>query len=146
MTLKNRAKKALKLYFVLFTLISILLMILGLLFDADRPLGYQVFLSPLIYAALGVIPVLLFNQEKELSVKGLIIRRIIELVLIEAIYLVLAFSSDNIPTEKFGVIIGISVGVAIVYGITILIEYIFESVESKEMNEYLYSFQNRQNG
>lgn len=142
MKLKNRAGKALKLYFILVTLITILLMILGLIFDSDRTFSYQAFASPLIYAALGVIPVFIFDGEKELSVKGLIIRRIAELVLIEAIYLALAFSSDTIPTERRGVVIGIALGIVVVYGLTFLIEYIFESVESKEMNKYLYSYQN----
>lgn len=143
MKLKNRALKAFKLYFVLVTLITILLMILGVAFDADRTFSYQAFASPLIYAAVGVIPVFIFNQEKELSVKGLIIRRIVELALIEAIYIVMAFSADTIPTEKRGVVIGIALGIAAVYVLSFFVEYIIESVESKEMNEYLYSFQNR---
>lgn len=144
MKLKNRAQKALKLYFILVTLISILLMILGLIFDADRTLTYQAFASPLIYAFLGVIPVFIFDRDKELSVKGLIIRRIAELVLLEAIFLFLAFSADTIPTEKKGVVLGIALGIAVIYGLTFLFEYIFETVESKEINEYLYNYQNRQ--
>lgn len=144
MKLKNRAQKALKLYFILVTLISILLMILGLIFDADRTLTYQAFASPLIYAFLGVIPVFIFDRDKELSVKGLIIRRIAELVLLEAIFLFLAFSADTIPTEKKGVVLGIALGIAVIYGLTFLLEYIFETIESKEINEYLYNYQNRQ--
>lgn len=144
MKLKNRAQKALKLYFILVTLISILLMILGLIFDADRTLTYQAFASPLIYAFLGVIPVFIFDRDKELSVKGLIIRRIAELVLLEAIFLFLAFSADTIPTEKKGVVLGIALGIAVIYSLTFLFEYIFETVESKEINEYLYNYQNRQ--
>lgn len=144
MKLKNRAQKALKLYFTLVTLISILLMILGLIFDADRTLTYQAFASPLIYAFLGVIPVFIFDRDKELSVKGLIIRRIAELVLLEAIFLFLAFSADTIPTEKKGVVLGIALGIAVIYSLTFLFEYIFETVESKEINEYLYNYQNRQ--
>lgn len=144
MKLKDRALKALKLYFVLVTFITILLMILGLSFDADRTFSYHAFASPLIYAALGVIPVFIFNQEKELSVKGLIARRIAELTLIEIIFMGIAFSVETIPTERRGVVIGISLGIVVIYVLTFGVEYIFESIESNEMNKYLNSYQNRQ--
>lgn len=144
MKLKDRALKALKLYFVLVTFITILLLILGLSFDADRTFGYQAFASPLIYAALGVIPVFMFNQEKELSVKGFIARIIAELALIEAIFLRIAFSVETIPTERRGVVIGISLGIVVIYVLTFGVEYIFESIESNEMNKYLNNYQNRQ--
>lgn len=144
MKLKDRAQKAFKLYFILVTLITVLLMILGLVFDADRTFSYQVFASPLIYAALGVIPVMIFKQEKELSVKKLLLRRFFELILIEAIFIGLALSADTIPTERTGVVIAIALGIAVVYVLTFFVEYLFESAESKEMNELLYSYQSRQ--
>lgn len=144
MKLKDRALKALKLYFVLVTFITILLMILGLAFDADRTFSYHAFASPLIYAALGVVPVFIFNPEKELSVKGLIARRIAELTLIEMIFMGIAFSVETIPTERRCVVIGISLGIVVIYVLTFWVEYIFESIESNEMNKYLNSYQNRQ--
>lgn len=143
MKFKDRALKALKLYFVLVTLITILLMVLGLAFDGDRLFSYQVFASPLIYAALGTIPVFIFNQEKELGIKGLIIRKIAELALIEAIYMAMAFSVDTIPTERKSVVIGIAVGIVFVYVLTYLVEYLIESVESKELNKYLSVYQRK---
>ena len=98
MNLKGRAEKALKLYFIEVTLITILLMILGLMFDSDRTFSYQAFASPLIYAAIGTLPVLLFDQDKELSVKKLILRNFAELAIIEAVILFIAFFADSIPT------------------------------------------------
>ena len=97
MNLKHKFYQAIKLYFMLVTFISILLMILGLAFDSERTFSYSVFLSPLIYAAVGVLPVFLPGHDKELSVKLLILKKIIELVIIETIIFILAFSSDTIP-------------------------------------------------
>lgn len=144
MKFKERARKAVKLYFVLVTLITILLMILGSAFDADRTFGYQAYASPLIYAALGVLPVFIFDREKELGVKGYIVQRIVEFVLIEAVFMAVAFSADTIPTEKMGVVIGIALGIAIIYGLTFVIEYVFESAESRKMNEDLCNYQRKQ--
>ena len=81
MNLKHKFYQAIKLYFMLVTFISILLMILGLAFDSERTFSYSVFLSPLIYAAVGVLPVFLPGHDKELSVKMLILKKIIELVI-----------------------------------------------------------------
>ena len=117
-------------------------MILGLTFDNDRVLGYDVFISPLIYAAIGVIPIFFFKNDREISMKRLIVQRVITLLFIEAVILILAFSAKNIPTERKGVVIGIAVGVAIVYVLSLVVEYIFELTQSKELNEALEKYQN----
>ena len=141
MSIKAKAEKALKLYFVLVTLITILLMILGLGFDHDRTFSYEAFASPLIYAAIGVIPVFLFDSEKELTVRQLIITRVIELAIVEAIVMVLAFSADTIPTEKRGVVIGIAAGIAVIFVLSQVLEYVFESATAKQLNESLEDYQ-----
>ena len=144
MKLKDRVLEAFRQYFILVTLITVLLLILGLTLDADRTFSYQAFASPLIYAALGVVPGLFVNRKKELSVKGLILRRLAELALNEAIFMGIAFSADTIPTENSGVVVGISLGIVAVYALTFLVEYVFEAVESNKMNAYLRSYQNGQ--
>lgn len=143
MKIKEKLGEAFRLYFILVTLISVLLMILGLAFDSDRVLGYSVFLSPLIYAAIGVIPVFFFKKETEISMKKLICQNVFSLLFIEAIILILAFNAKSIPTERKGVVIGIAVGIAVVYILTLIVEYIFELTQSKKLNEDLINYQNR---
>ena len=63
MKLKEKIGEAFRLYFILVTLITILLLILGMLLDGDRTFSYEAFLSPLIYAAIGVISVFFFNGD-----------------------------------------------------------------------------------
>ena len=128
-------------YFILVTLITVLLLILGLTLDNDRVLGYEAFLSPLIYAAIGVIPVFFFGSEKEISMKRLLIQRIVTLLFVEAAVLVLAFSAKSIPTERKGVVIGIAVGIAVVYVLSLVVEYVFELIQSRELNEALEVYQ-----
>ena len=141
MKLKEKLGEAFKLYFILVTLITVLLLVLGLTLDSDRTLGYEAFLSPLIYAAIGVIPVFFFGNDKEISMRRLIIHRLLTLFFVEAMVMLLAFSSSSIPTERKGVVIGISVGVAIVYVLSQVVEYIFELTESRKMNEALEEYQ-----
>lgn len=139
--MKDRLNEALKTYFILVTLITILMFVLGTLFDSDRTLGYDAYLSPLIYAAIGSLPNLLLGSYKELSVKGLLLRRFFELIFIEATVLVIAFSVSSIPTERTSVVAGLAVGIAVVYILTIVVEYIIELGNSKKLNEALYRYQ-----
>lgn len=140
MKAKDILTKALTLYFMLVTFITVLLMILGLMFDSDRTFSYQVFASPLIYAAIGVLPVFLPGKDKELSVKGLIIRRLVEIAVVEVIIIFLAFSADNIPTENKGVVIGIAGGIIVIYLLTNALEYLYEKRESDKLNSILAEY------
>ena len=144
MKIKDRLGEAFRMYFILVTLITVLLLILGLTLDNDRVLGYEAFLSPLIYAAIGVIPVFFFGSEKEISMRRLLIQRIVTLLFVEAVVMVLAFSAKSIPTERKGVVIGIAVGIAVVYVLSLVVEYIFELIQSREMNEALEMYQRRE--
>ncbi len=140
MNVRTKIEQAVKLYFMLVTLITIMLMILGLAFDSERTFSYSVFASPLIYAAIGVLPVFLPTRKKELSVAGIIIRRIIELAIIETITFLLVLSSDNIPSDKKSVIIGIAVGIVVIYILAIATEYLYEKRKSNEMNVLLEDY------
>ena len=140
MKLKNKLAQAMKIYFMLVTLITILIMVLGLLFDSDRTLSYQAYASPLIYAAIGVIPVFLPEPKKEAGVKTLILKRITEIAIIEIIILALAFLSDNIPTNKRGVVVGISCGIIVIYGLINLFSYLYEKKEAAILNENLAAY------
>ena len=143
MRIKEKLGEAFRLYFILVTLITVLLMVLGLLFDSDRTFGYEAFVSPLIYAAVGVIPVFFFHSDKEISMKQLIIRRIIQELSVEALILLIVFNAPNIPSERIEVVIGIAVGVLVVFILSMVVEYIFELTQANEMNRYLEEYRNR---
>ncbi len=144
MRFRDRLIEAMRIYFILVTFITILLLIIGLAFDGDRTFGYEVFLSPLIYAAIGVLPALLLYSEKELSMTRLIIKNIFQLGIIEAIIMILVFTKDTIPSDKKSVVISIAVGIAVIYVLTMVVEYIFELSQSKTMNESLEKYQKLQ--
>ncbi len=143
MRIKEKFGEAFRLYFILVTLITVLLMVLGLLFDSDRTFGYEAFVSPLLYAAVGVIPVFFFHSDKEISMKQLIIRRIIQELSVEALILLIVFNAPNIPSERPGVVIAIAAGVLVVFILSMVVEYIFELTQANEMNGYLEEYRNR---
>ena len=141
MKIKEKLYEAFRLYFILVTLISILIMILGLWLDSDRVLGYDVFISPLFFAAVCIIPVFFIGNDKEISMKRLLLKNVLTLAFVEAAVLIIAFNSKSIPTERRSVVLALAVGITVIYILTIVIEYIFELNESKLFNEALDKYQ-----
>ena len=139
--IKERLGEAFRLYFILVTLITILLMVVGMLFDSDRTLSYDAYFSPLFYAFIGVIPVFFFQSDKELSMKRLIIRNVFYVLIVEAAILLIVFKAPNIPTDRIEVVISIAVGVLVVFILSLIVEYIFELTQTNEMNAYLEEYQ-----
>ena len=139
--IKERLGEAFRLYFILVTLITILLMVVGMLFDSDRTLSYDAYFSPLFYAFIGVIPVLFFQSDKELSMKRLIIRNVLYVLIVEAAILLIVFKAPNIPSDRIEVVISIAVGVLVVFILSLIVEYIFELTQANEMNAYLEEYQ-----
>ena len=53
------------------------------------------------------------------------------------------FTSKNIPSEKTGMVVVLAAGIAVIYVLSIVVEYIFELTQSREMNIALEAYQNR---
>lgn len=134
----------LRVYTLLVTLITILLIILGKLLDRDRVFSYEAFLSPLIYALIGTVAAIITRSDKELSVRNLIIRKVISLLLIEGAIILLALNSDTIPTEKSWVIPGLTLGILLVFILTHVILYFIDRKEAEKLNTDLARYQEKQ--
>ena len=141
MKLKERLINTIRLYFMLVTLITVLLIVLGLALDSDRVFGYEAFFSPLIYATISVVPCFFLNTSRELSIPALLIRRGVTLAIIEAVILTLAFNAKSIPTENPAVVIGIAGGIVVVYVLACVFEYIFERSQAARLTQDLERYQ-----
>lgn len=135
---------ALRVYTLLVTLITILLIILGKLLDRDRVFSYEAFLSPLIYALIGTAATVVTRSDKELSIRDLIIRKVISLLLIEGAIIFLALNADTIPTEKSWVIPGLALGILAVFVLTHVILYFIDRKEAEKLNTDLARYQEKQ--
>ena len=135
---------ALRVYTLLVTLITILLIILGKLLDRDRVFSYEAFLSPLIYALIGTAATVVTRSDKELSIRDLIIRKVISLLLIEGAIIFLALNADTIPTEKSWVIPGLALGILAVFVLTHVILYFIDRKEAEKLNTDLAHYQEKQ--
>ena len=136
--------RALRLYTLLVTLIIIMMMILGHLLDRDRVFSYDAFFSPLIYALIGTAATMITQSDKELSVRNLIIRKVISLLLIEGVIIFIALNADTIPTEKSWVIPCLALGIFAVFVLSHIILYFIDRKEAEKLNADLARFQEKQ--
>ena len=141
---KDLLIRALRLYTLLVTLITILMIILGNLLDRDRIFSYDAFFSPLIYALIGTVAAMITHSDKELSVRDLIIRKVISLLIIEGAIVFIALNSDTIPTEKSWVLPGLALGVFAVFVLSHIIMYLIDRKEAEKLNADLARFQEKQ--
>ncbi len=135
---------ALRLYTLLVTLITVLMIVLGHLLDRGRVFSYDAFFSPLLYALIGTAVTLITRSDRELSVRSLIIRKVISLILIEGAILLIALNADTIPTEKNGVVAGLALGVLVVYVLAHIVLYLIDKKEAEKLNEDLFRYQEKQ--
>ena len=126
--------RAFRLYTLLVTLITVLMIILGSLLDRDRVFSYDAFISPLLYALIGTAATAVTWTEKELSIRKLIIRKAIALLLIEGAILFVALKSDTIPTEKNWVVPCLLAGVFAVYVLSHIILYFIDRREAEKIS------------
>lgn len=141
MSIKEILYRSLMIYFILVACITAGIAILGSVLDPDARFGYSGFASPFIFAALGVIPNLLMYSSKELSDKQIILRKIIQLAVIEAEVMGACILSPMIRTEKAEVIIGVIVCVLVIFLLVNFIVIMNNFFFAKHLTKELMRFQ-----
>lgn len=141
MSLKQFLIRRLSLFFMLTTLITAAVYILGSCFDSDARFGYGAFLSPLFYAGCCVLPSLVTWSRRELKPRELFLRELIQFLLTEGVVLVLAFRSRVIDTSRAAVVLGIAGSVLVIYLLAFLFSWLANSAQARQVNEELVRFQ-----
>lgn len=130
-------------YFMLTTMILVVMTVLGTYFMPEVRFGYKEFEAPLTYAAWGTLPSIVLYAKKELTMKQMLVRKIIQLILIEVIVLVVALPADIIDRGNSALVISLIGCVFVIYLLTHIIEWYQDSVTAKKMTEELLLFQEK---
>nr|WP_294489848.1 hypothetical protein [uncultured Anaerosporobacter sp.] len=83
MTKKYFAIKLLNMFFIITTLITIVMGVMGLIWERDRLLTYEVMFSPVIIGFISVLPSIVMYSKKELTLRQIVIRKVLHLLLLE---------------------------------------------------------------
>ena len=141
MSIKQFIVRKLGLFFMLSTLITVAIYLLGSHFDGEARFGYDALLSPLTYAGCCVLPGFVTFSRREPKPRELLLRRALRFVLTEAVVLFLAFRSRTIDTSRPAVLLGIAGSVLVIYLLVFLFSWLVNSAQAKQVNQELQAFQ-----
>ena len=130
-------------YFMLTTMILVIMMVLGTYFMPEIRFGYDQFKVPLIYAAWGTLPNIVMYAKKELTMKQMLLRKIIQLILVEIIVLAVALPAEIRENKNQALVISLVICVFVIYVLTHVIEWYQDSISVKKMTEELLGFQKK---
>ena len=140
---KELLSKMFRNYFVLVTLINAVIFVSGSIAQPDARFGYSVFIMPLIYALAGILPQAVMYSRRELSIKEVLIRKFIQLLLIEFLVNGIILGEDVLRPENTDVLKTISVCVILVYVFANIISWGLDSVSARMLTRELAEFQKK---
>lgn len=138
---KEFFKDVLNTYFIVVTLVVVSTFLLGMIFQPDQQFGYEAFLSPLIYGFFGVLPMLIMYSKKELSIKQILVRKVIQLIVLEGILLFVGFYASGLTIKNLPTLTGFALSVFIIYILVHVISFILDYNQASKMNESLKELQ-----
>ena len=130
-------------YFMLATMILVVMAVLGTHFMPEVRFGYEQFEAPLTYAAWGTLPNIILYSRRELTMKQMLVRKILQLVLVEVIVVKVALPVEAFKVENRALMISLVGCVFAIYVLTHIIAWYQDSITAKKMTEDLRVFQKR---
>lgn len=143
MSFREHFKAVMSQFFVIATLINLAIFILGEIFRPDDKFGYEAFLSPIIYAAISLVPMLLMYSKKELTVKQHIFRELLQLISVEVILIFLGLGTESLKSENLALTASFALSVFIIYMLVYVIAWLLDLNTARQINTDLKSFQSK---
>ena len=130
-------------YFMLVTMIAGVMAVLGVRFIPDASFGYEAFVTPLKYAVYGTLPNVVMYARQELTRKQFLVRKVIQLILIEVIVIAVALPARVLEEKNIEMIVSLGISIFAVFILTHLIEWFQNYTSAKQMTEELLIFQQK---
>ncbi|MBR2554905.1 MAG: DUF3021 family protein [Aeriscardovia sp.] len=144
--MKEHIKDNLINFFIIVTMVNIVIFICGSLFAPDQNITYAAFIVPIIDGILGSIPGLIMYSKRELTVKQMIIREVIQFFMVEIIILLFSFGFSGFRIENLNMMAIVALSVAAVYISVWVIRFFLDSRKAKKMTDDLKMFQKSLSG
>ena len=132
-------KRSLMNFFIIVTCISAVIGIIGLIYEPSRRFGYEAYFSPLIFGAISIIPSFVTYSKKELTVKQMVFRNVIQLIVLECLILITGYLF-GIMKDKM-IAISVAVSIIIVFIIVHFISWVVDFKTAANLNENLKAYQ-----
>ena len=139
--MKERIKSISGSFFVSVTLINLAMLILGMIIRPEQRFGYEVFLYPLIYGLIGIIPALIAKEGRELTVRQAVIKHVMQMIMTVVLILAFMFAGKPMNRDSLLAATGVAASVVIIYAMVILIGWFLDLKNARIMTEDLKRFQ-----
>ena len=141
--MKDKLRHILGSFFISVTLINIAMLVLGSLLMPEQRFGYEVFIYPIIYGVIGIIPALITRDGKELSVKQTLVKNAVQMLMTVALILAFIFGGHPVDRNLIMTAVFVAVSVVLIYAGVIAISWFLDKKTADMMTEDLVRFQNR---
>jgi hypothetical protein len=132
-------KKIMMSFFVSVACICAAMALIGMIFEPDTRLGYEAFLSPLIFGAVATLPSLIQYSKKDLSLKQTAVRNVAHFIMLEAVILSFLYFGGVLTDWSMTFSLGISI---FVIDLTVnLVLWVNDKKTAKEFNDALKKLQ-----
>lgn len=141
MSFRSFLKECVLRFFIIATCVGIATALVGPVLMPSRTLEFSAFFSPPIAALLATLPSLILYSKKELTLKQTILRKVLHLLMLEALLTVVAWLCRNVST--LGETLLFVAVVFVIYIAVALISLRLQNKDAKQINEGLKALQNR---
>ena len=141
MSIRSFIKECVMRFFIIATCIGIATALVGPVLMPGRTFGFSVFFSPPIAALLATLPSLVLYSKKELTFKQTIVRKVLHLLILEALLTALAWLNRNVST--IGETLLFMAMVLVIYLAVSLISLWLQNKDARQINKGLKALQNR---
>ena len=139
MTIKERIVDMFMTFVIVTACVTIFEGILGVVFLPDQRFGYSAFFSPPLFGLLSALLGLVNYSSKELTIRQMLVRQAIHLILIEmAVFGLNAFSGIYFEMK---LCVALALSIAVVYAVVCVILWINDQRSASQFNQKLRQFQ-----
>lgn len=115
--------------------------VLGSAYRPEERFGYDAFLTPLLYAFLGILPMCVMYSKKEMTPRQVLIRKILQLVLLEVLLVGFVFGCAGLSGENGEQIAGFALAVFVVFVLVHVISFVLDTEQARRMTLDLLAYQ-----
>jgi hypothetical protein len=141
MSFNEFLRKRLISYFIIVTGVTLLIGVVGIQYEPDRKFGYEAFFSPLIFGLIGVIPSLATYSNKELTLKQMILRKVVQFFVLEVMILTFGCIMGIMKTDILGTM---ALSIFAVFVAVHIIEWLIDNKRAEKLTLELKAFQKSQ--
>lgn len=139
MNFNDFLKKCLMNFFIIVTCVSVVIGIIGLIYEPNRRFGYEAYFSPLIFGAISTISSFVTYSKKELTVRQMIFRNCLQLLVLECLILITGYSF-GIMNDKT-ILVSVALSIIIVFIIVNIISWLLDFKTAVILNDSLKAYQ-----